>query len=202
MLEREEQLKKELDEINKTIETGAGTKTPTVILTEQPSSTEEDDKSATTAANGAATEKKTEPEPAAISKPPVILAAAVDPVKKRKELTWRHSQLSVLNRFVETELGSYLDLQERIAAGTLEKIAYEDLWLLFQPGDMVFLPTQGHDQLCRVFSFTGGLQRKRAPNSRESATTTSYRGRWGHHLYRLGPRHLDAGQARSVQDGV
>lgn len=149
MVEREALLQRELEEVKKAIESGTETQAPAVTLT-QP--TEADNN----------TEKP--------AKPTLKLASAVDPTKKQRELTRRLEQLCLLNTFVETELGSYLDIQDKIAAGTLERIAFEDLWYLFQPGEMLFFPQQGHEQLCRIFSFTGGQQRKRAPNRGDNIT--------------------------------
>jgi hypothetical protein len=151
MVEREALLQRELEEVKKAIENGTETQASAVTLT-QPSSTDADDNA----------EKP--------AKPTLKLAAAVDPAKKQRELTRRLEQLCLLNTFVETELGSYLDIQDKIAAGTLERIAFEDLWYLFQPGEMLFFPQQGHEQLCRIFSFTGGQQRKRAPNRGDNIT--------------------------------
>ncbi|KAF5011930.1 hypothetical protein FDECE_1995, partial [Fusarium decemcellulare] len=83
--------------------------------------------------------------------------------RKRTELTTRIEHLQLLDNFIKTELVSYLDLQQSVKAGTLEKIAFEDLWYLFQPGEVLYFKDRGHDQLCISYATTGGQLRKRPP---------------------------------------
>ncbi|KAF7537883.1 hypothetical protein G7Z17_g12767 [Cylindrodendrum hubeiense] len=87
--------------------------------------------------------------------------------KKRKELGIRFDHLRLLKDFIETDLASYIELDEKIKTGVLEKIAFEDLWFLFQPGDVLYFKNQGHHQLCKAFAVTGGQERKRGPSKME-----------------------------------
>ncbi|KAM5349960.1 hypothetical protein ACJ41O_006465 [Fusarium nematophilum] len=91
------------------------------------------------------------------------------PGKKRKELGKRLNQLRLLDDFVKTELAPYLDLQDSIKDGTLEKVSFEDLWFLFSPGDILYFKNRGHDQLCTAYSVTGGQQRKWTPTGDQTA---------------------------------
>ncbi|KAH6879448.1 hypothetical protein B0T10DRAFT_496467 [Thelonectria olida] len=93
--------------------------------------------------------------------------------KKRKELTTRINHLQLLNDFIKTELASYVNLQESIKAGVLEKIAFEDLCYLFQPGQTLFFKKKGYDQLCKAYAVSGGQQRKRAPTQEEAMQRAS-----------------------------
>lgn len=85
-----------------------------------------------------------------------------DLVPKRKDLATRISHLKLLINFMETELGSYLEVQKRVKDGTLEKISFEDLFYLFHPGETVYFKSQGHEQLGTAYAVTGGRQRKKA----------------------------------------
>ncbi|KAI9150607.1 ATPase family AAA domain-containing protein [Paramyrothecium foliicola] len=88
--------------------------------------------------------------------------------KKRKELVTRIEHLRLLIDFVKVDLSYHIDLHRDSKAGNLEKVLFEDLWYLYEPGDIVLFRNQGHDQLCKVYAVTGGQQRKRAPNKNET----------------------------------
>ncbi|KAF5026362.1 hypothetical protein F66182_1570 [Fusarium sp. NRRL 66182] len=82
-------------------------------------------------------------------------------LKKRKEWSTRIDHLRVLKEFIDKDLAPQLRTYERIKAGDLARISFEDLWFLFAPGDTIYLKHRGYDQLGRVYAVTGGQQRKR-----------------------------------------
>ncbi|RSL50748.1 hypothetical protein CEP53_008685 [Fusarium sp. AF-6] len=83
------------------------------------------------------------------------------------ELATRIDHLRLLKDLIETELSPSIGLYQRIKDGVPEKIAFEDLWFLFQPGEMLYFKTQGHDQLGKAHAVTGGQQRKRSRTKEE-----------------------------------
>ncbi|KAI6767674.1 hypothetical protein HG530_005683 [Fusarium avenaceum] len=82
--------------------------------------------------------------------------------KRTKELVVRIQHLRLLKNFIQNDLAKLLDLNAKIASGTLEKIAFENLWYLFSPGDILYSKNRGHDQVSRAWSVTGGQKKKRA----------------------------------------
>ncbi|CAJ2507743.1 Uu.00g089290.m01.CDS01 [Anthostomella pinea] len=81
--------------------------------------------------------------------------------RQREELNNRITHLRLLEDFITTDLAYYLDLQTQIVNKTIETISFEDLWYLFRPGDVVYARNQGHEQLYKVHSLTGGQLRRR-----------------------------------------
>ncbi|KAL1858167.1 hypothetical protein Daus18300_010048 [Diaporthe australafricana] len=73
-------------------------------------------------------------------------------------LTEKVSQLKCLLDFIQTEpdLQRTLSLRAKIEAGSLETIRFQDIWLLFEPGDLVVSKINDHWRLHKVYSTTGG----------------------------------------------
>ncbi|RSL48873.1 hypothetical protein CEP54_012700 [Fusarium duplospermum] len=83
------------------------------------------------------------------------------------ELATRIDHLRLLKDLIEMELAPSIGLCQRIKDGVVEKIAFEDLWFLFQPGDMLYFKSHSHDQLGKAYAVTGGQQRKRSRTKEE-----------------------------------
>lgn len=85
-------------------------------------------------------------------------------------LSQKTAHLRCLLDFTKTDpdLQRLFRLRERIEAGNLEEIGFEDLWMLFRPGDLVVSKRQDHWQLHKVYSTTGGqIQRCTRERQRE-----------------------------------
>ena len=72
----------------------------------------------------------------------------------------RIAHLRCLTEFVDEELGDLVQLKQQIANCSLDQIAFEDLWHLFKPGDLVYSTEQGKERLCKLYFITGGHTRK------------------------------------------
>ncbi|KAI2466561.1 hypothetical protein F4781DRAFT_434236 [Annulohypoxylon bovei var. microspora] len=88
--------------------------------------------------------------------------------KDESWLRWRISHLETLHNFIETELGDQLKLRTKIENGTIESMAFEDLWQLFSPGDILYSRDQGFEQLYKAYAVTGGQIRLRNRTSNEA----------------------------------
>ncbi|KAH8889089.1 P-loop containing nucleoside triphosphate hydrolase protein [Thozetella sp. PMI_491] len=74
----------------------------------------------------------------------------------------RIAHLQCLVNFIHDNLKGLIEMRAQITNGTLKSIAFDDLWHLFRPGDLVVTSEHGRERLNRVFFVTGGLiQRKR-----------------------------------------
>ncbi|CAG2000167.1 unnamed protein product [Fusarium graminearum] len=78
----------------------------------------------------------------------------------RKRWVERFHHLKLLQEFSDTHLASHHRTYAKIKSGDLEKIAFEDLCFLFTPGDIIYIKERGYEQLAKVYSLTGGQQRK------------------------------------------
>lgn len=76
-----------------------------------------------------------------------------------KVIRRQFSHLKILHDFIEDELGHQLGLQAEIKECTIKEIAFDDLWLLFNPGDLLYSSDQGFEQLYRAYAITGGQPR-------------------------------------------
>lgn len=85
----------------------------------------------------------------------------------RKALSTRLAHLKLLHDLAQDDLKDLIDLRTRITEGTLKSIAFEDLWHLFKPGDVIFCDEDGHKQLYRVYAVTGGQIQRRNPTPDE-----------------------------------
>lgn len=79
---------------------------------------------------------------------------------RTKELAVSVSHMQQLRDFIRDDLSYYLRLCEKIKDGTLEKIAFEDLWYLFEQGELIYGKESDHDQLYKAYAVGGGLQRQ------------------------------------------
>ncbi|KAI0000100.1 hypothetical protein F4779DRAFT_622600 [Xylariaceae sp. FL0662B] len=73
----------------------------------------------------------------------------------------RIEHLELPENFIKTDLGHLVRIRRQIAGCALGSIAFEDLWHLFKPGDILFTTRNGHEQLFVVYMVTGGKQRLR-----------------------------------------
>ena len=95
----------------------------------------------------------------------ILSALAID--SEYDKLSLRVAHLQCLYDFVQEELLELIELRVKIAAGTLKAISFENLWHLFEPGDLIVSRDHGHDQLYKAYSVTGGQIRKRPRTSDE-----------------------------------
>ncbi|KAH5346816.1 hypothetical protein HBI48_189150 [Parastagonospora nodorum] len=80
----------------------------------------------------------------------------------------QYQHLTILHDFVKEELGDVLSTRSKITDGTLQQIHFEDLWHLFEPGDMVYSTAEnGSPRLYKVYFTSGGQSLKRARTSVE-----------------------------------
>ncbi|KAK7748295.1 hypothetical protein SLS62_008756 [Diatrype stigma] len=94
---------------------------------------------------------------------------STDQIDERKAHTaTRVRQLELLKVFIETELGYYLELQSTAKAGLLTTIGFEDLWFLFQPGEVLYEKAHGYEQLLETYAVTGGQLRRRNRTEEEN----------------------------------
>ncbi|KAK3315820.1 hypothetical protein B0H66DRAFT_271826 [Apodospora peruviana] len=78
------------------------------------------------------------------------------------------SHLKLLLDFIDQDLRDIIALRAEIAAGTLTEIAFEDLWHLFEPGELVFVSRGPNQQLLKVCGTTGGQIQLRNYNKEEA----------------------------------
>ena len=70
-------------------------------------------------------------------------------------LTDARAHLQLLCDVIDTHLPDLLELQEAISVRTLTKIKFQDLWLLYRPGDLIVTSKAPH-QAYRVIRVSGG----------------------------------------------
>ncbi|KAL3602838.1 hypothetical protein FPOAC2_07152 [Fusarium poae] len=80
--------------------------------------------------------------------------------KIRDRWVERFNHLKLLQEFSDIHLAPHHRTYAKIKSGDLEKIAFEDLCFLFTPGDIIYVKERGYEQLAKVYSLTGGQQRK------------------------------------------
>ncbi len=112
-------------------------------ITKVEDSTEAAEKSRETDANDSAERIEVATQP--VPKDPKFLNA--------KE---RITHLRLLLDFMDTDLKDTIALRKEIAAGTLRKIAFRDLWHLYQPGELVLSSVNNKEQALRVHETAGG----------------------------------------------
>ena len=66
----------------------------------------------------------------------------------------KHMELLV--NFMDNQMDDIWKLRKQIDAGTLREIAFEDLWHLYRPGQLVFTGTDGPRRAYYVLHVTGG----------------------------------------------
>jgi hypothetical protein len=90
-----------------------------------------------------------------ISKPCEVCGVAYPPHDTPLEcLDIKVSHFSCLVDFLDNDLKQTFDLRRELAAGTTHEIAFDDLWHLFNPGDVI--ATSDLSQAFRVFHTSGG----------------------------------------------
>lgn len=96
-------------------------------------------------------------------------------------LSQKVAHLQCLLDFIKTEpdLQRLSRLRKQVEAGNLETILFEDLWMLFRPGDLVVSKKQDHWQLHKVFSTTGGQIQRSARERQNGPQQASERARMG-----------------------
>jgi hypothetical protein len=81
-------------------------------------------------------------------------------VLKRENDKLQLEHLQVLVDFIHNDLKPELELRRIIEQGLIEKIAFKDLWHLFNPGDIVFVTRRAggedYERALRVYCVTGG----------------------------------------------
>ena len=76
-----------------------------------------------------------EEEDAVSAKPHFTMRFDDDEERRRRDgLAMRISHLECLVGFIDSNLGDLIKTRAQIAEGTLERIAFDDLWHLFRPG--------------------------------------------------------------------
>ncbi|KAH7153528.1 hypothetical protein EDB81DRAFT_882464 [Dactylonectria macrodidyma] len=86
-----------------------------------------------------------------------------DTTGRAVQLEVRISHLQCLLDFVNNNLSGLIELRDDIKSGILKEIAFDDLWHLFKPGDLVVSKSQGQEQLHTVHFVTGGRILPRPP---------------------------------------
>ena len=79
----------------------------------------------------------------------------------------------LLIRFMDEDLKDIFEMRQKIEDGTLEKIAFDDLWHLFRYGEEVLIKDKygpGKPVAARTFKFTGG----RSTNADRAANGPTY----------------------------
>jgi hypothetical protein len=97
--------------------------------------------------------------------------------RRRDNLKMRIAHLECLLSFIDSNLGNMIKMRAQIADGTLQQIAFEDLWHLFRPGDLILSKPLGkkHWQLSKVYSVTGGqITRRSHPDSEGRIQDSDY----------------------------
>lgn len=83
--------------------------------------------------------------------------APLDPGKKKEIPDYDNSDLLAYLRavieFLDVDLKPTFELRRRIKEGTATHIEYQDLWHLFNPGDLIFDPSN-ESEAFRVLSYT------------------------------------------------
>ncbi|KAK4213819.1 hypothetical protein QBC37DRAFT_285202 [Rhypophila decipiens] len=88
---------------------------------------------------------------------------AKDSKKYNFHLANRTAHLRCLVTLIEDNLGDRIQLRAQIADRSIKEIAFEDLWHLFKPGDIVYSrePATGRERLFKIYYVTGGMIRRR-----------------------------------------
>lgn len=109
------------------------------------------------------------PAPIGVRPPPPDLPPRQrGPILNEEEILWgRVVHLEMLVEFGEKALKRHLNLRAQIKDATLQRIAFTDLWHLYNPGDLLLVNERGYPQLYMVYNVTGGQHRLRNPTEHE-----------------------------------
>ncbi|KAM7183408.1 hypothetical protein V8F33_013615 [Rhypophila sp. PSN 637] len=101
---------------------------------------------------------------------------AEDSKKYNLHLASRTAHLRCLVTFIEDNLGDRIQLRAQIADRSIKEIAFEDLWHLFKPGDIVYSrePATGRERLFKIYYVTGGMIRRRKVRRYEESDFDSF----------------------------
>jgi hypothetical protein len=83
----------------------------------------------------------------------------IKPTAEYEMLETRVSQLQCLHDFISTDLRNLIDLLAKIQEGSLEKIAFDGIYHLYSPGDLIINREEDSDLLYQVYAVTGGRVR-------------------------------------------
>jgi hypothetical protein len=121
----------------------------------------------TAAENSEFGKRASDQEEAPEFKDEAVVATAVD-VEASDLAAVKYAHLQALTDFVKEELGDVLRLRSEIVNGTLKHIHFEDLWHLFEPGDVVYAAAEDNsERLFKVYFISGGQSLKRPPTIAE-----------------------------------
>lgn len=81
------------------------------------------------------------------------------PFVARQKLSLRISHLKVLFNFIKTDLGHLIGLKMKIQEATLENISFDEVYHLYNPGDLIINRKADVDHLHEVYAVTGGRVR-------------------------------------------
>jgi len=85
----------------------------------------------------------------------------------RQDLEMTVLHLKLLLDFIDEDLRDVLELRSQISSGTPDDILFEDLWHLFQPGDLILSTRGPNQQLFRLCAVTGGAVQLRNHTTEE-----------------------------------
>jgi hypothetical protein len=99
--------------------------------------------------------------------------------EKCRRLGIIRDHLECLVNFIENEFADFLEVAEGVDARTLRAIAFEDLWYLFKPGEVITSHVKGYKQAYVLYSVSGGRLRMSDAESRSALETVydAFRGR-------------------------
>jgi hypothetical protein len=96
-----------------------------------------------------------------------------------EELINKKKHLECLVELIKEDFADFLDIMKRTEKKTLETISFQDLWCLFNPGDIVISDSNGYERAFMVYSVSGGRNRLSDIESypREQTVYDAFRGR-------------------------
>ncbi|KAI1736125.1 hypothetical protein F4680DRAFT_469399 [Xylaria scruposa] len=112
------------------------------------------------ASSGAKVQQETS-SAAVLEIPPGISDSTSDKLAATKFEPSMLPYLETILGFIDTNCSHSLTLRNSIRLGSLQMIAFDDLWHLFRPGDLLFSIKGGSEQLYRAHYITGGRLRLR-----------------------------------------
>jgi hypothetical protein len=76
-----------------------------------------------------------------------------------EELINKKKHLECLVELIKEDFADFLDIMKRAEKKTLETISFQDLWCLFNPGDIVISNSNGYERAFMVYLVSGGRTR-------------------------------------------
>lgn len=83
------------------------------------------------------------------------------------QLRVRIKHLKCLQDFIHSDLNHLIELRTKVEDRTLQTISFQNLWYLFQPGDVVVSAKSHSKVLHKVYSVTGGQKRTQIQSQRD-----------------------------------